>query len=376
MDIRHFISFATVLLYLLLAASCWLGSEPDRTRNYMVFGLLTLAGLAAAPYYNSADQSGLYQYFQVVPYTLANLAPVAAALLLFQLFEERDVSSLLYWAPALVAMGLDSFDYLVSQGGNWPQDQLLIVVFEYFPQLVKITYLLLAVFALLPSWRADLVHGRFRLRFVILITIGVIGLEMLVVENLLAIRYELPFRPQAFHTAWQFALALCLFFVYLQPRSIDWVVRQSKTSGIGSQTPESKGWIDWDRRKQDLDELLNSRQIFRDPELTVASLSSAMALPEYRLRQLINGELGYKNFKVFLNDHRIEAAAAELLNPDKAHLPILTIALDSGFRSIAPFNKAFKERKGMTPSEFRRHGQAGAEDLDRLTDRFTGKNSR
>jgi len=365
MDIRHFISFATVLLFLLLAASCWLGSEADRTRNYLVFSLLTLAGLAAAPYYNASDQAGLYQYFQVVPYTLANLAPVAAALLLFQLFEERDVSSRLYWTPALVAVGLDSFDYLVSQGSNWPQDKMLIVVFEYFPQLVKIGYLLLAVFALLPSWRADLVQGRFRLRFVILITIGVIGLEMLVVENLLAIRYALPFRPQAFHTAWQFALALCLFFVYLQPRSIGWIALQSRTSGTGPQTPKSKGWIDWDRRKQDLDELLNTRQIFRDPGLTVGTLSSAMALPEYRLRQLINSELGYKNFKVFLNDHRIEAAAADLLNPANAHLPILTIALDSGFSSIAPFNKAFKERKGMTPSEFRRRERAETKGQDR-----------
>jgi AraC-like DNA-binding protein len=35
-------------------------------------------------------------------------------------------------------------------------------------------------------------------------------------------------------------------------------------------------------------------------------------------------------------------------------VPILTIALDAGFQSIGPFNRAFKAETGMTPSEFRR----------------------
>jgi AraC-like DNA-binding protein len=35
-------------------------------------------------------------------------------------------------------------------------------------------------------------------------------------------------------------------------------------------------------------------------------------------------------------------------------VPILTIALDAGFNSLGPFNRAFKAETGMTPSEFRR----------------------
>jgi len=41
-------------------------------------------------------------------------------------------------------------------------------------------------------------------------------------------------------------------------------------------------------------------------------------------------------------------------------VPILTIALDAGFQSIGPFNRAFKAHTGMTPSEFRRGGLAQA----------------
>jgi AraC-like DNA-binding protein len=33
---------------------------------------------------------------------------------------------------------------------------------------------------------------------------------------------------------------------------------------------------------------------------------------------------------------------------------VLTIALEVGYGSIGPFNRAFKERFGVTPTEYRR----------------------
>ena len=38
---------------------------------------------------------------------------------------------------------------------------------------------------------------------------------------------------------------------------------------------------------------------------------------------------------------------------------MLTIALDAGFQSLAPFNRAFKADTGLTPTEFRRQAIAG-----------------
>ena len=37
-----------------------------------------------------------------------------------------------------------------------------------------------------------------------------------------------------------------------------------------------------------------------------------------------------------------------------------TIALDAGFQSLGPFNRAFKDTIGVTPSEYRRARLAGA----------------
>ena len=63
--------------------------------------------------------------------------------------------------------------------------------------------------------------------------------------------------------------------------------------------------------------------------------------------------LGYRNFSDFLNRYRIEEATRRLCDPAEAGLPVLTIAMDAGFRSLAPFNRSFKERYQVTPSAYR-----------------------
>ena len=72
------------------------------------------------------------------------------------------------------------------------------------------------------------------------------------------------------------------------------------------------------------------------------------------MRRLINQRLGYRNFNVFLNKHRIEEAKAALADPTQAEVPVITIAMDAGFQSLGPFNRAFKATTGVTPTEYRR----------------------
>ncbi|MGY4154376.1 AraC-like DNA-binding protein [Bradyrhizobium sp. USDA 4461] len=93
---------------------------------------------------------------------------------------------------------------------------------------------------------------------------------------------------------------------------------------------------------------------YRDGGMTIASLAKRLATPEYRLRQLINQRLGYGNFARFINSFRLAEARAALADPGQVRVPILTIALDAGFESIGPFNRAFKVQTGETPSEFRK----------------------
>ncbi|RTM02125.1 MAG: AraC family transcriptional regulator, partial [Bradyrhizobiaceae bacterium] len=41
-------------------------------------------------------------------------------------------------------------------------------------------------------------------------------------------------------------------------------------------------------------------------------------------------------------------------------VPVITIAMDAGFQSLGPFNRAFKAVTGVTPTEYRRMRRSAA----------------
>ena len=59
----------------------------------------------------------------------------------------------------------------------------------------------------------------------------------------------------------------------------------------------------------------------------------------------------HRNFNQYLNDARLSYACTRLVNSGDT---ILDICLDSGFDSQRTFNRAFKERYRITPSEYRK----------------------
>lgn len=102
-----------------------------------------------------------------------------------------------------------------------------------------------------------------------------------------------------------------------------------------------------------LTRLMEDEQAFTEQGLTIGALAARAGVPEHQLRALINRGLGHRNFAAFLNGYRIALAKAKLSDPDLARVPVLTIAMDAGFASLAPFNRAFRAEEGVTPTEFR-----------------------
>lgn len=105
-----------------------------------------------------------------------------------------------------------------------------------------------------------------------------------------------------------------------------------------------------------LERLMTHDRVYRTQSLKITDLARMVKVPEHRLRHLLNYTLGYRNFNAYIARWRIAEAKQALLDPDQVEVPISTIAIDSGFQSLAPFNRAFKTDTGMTPSEFRADG--------------------
>ena len=99
---------------------------------------------------------------------------------------------------------------------------------------------------------------------------------------------------------------------------------------------------------------------YRTSEMSIATLADHLDTPEHRLRALINQRLGYRNFSAFLNEYRIAEAKEALADKSKVDLPVLTIAMDLGYNSLATFNRAFRADTGMAPTDFRKAAITGS----------------
>ena len=230
--------------------------------------------------------------------------------------------------------------------------------------LPAMALMLLTAVQAFASWREDLVEQRRRLRLAIVVGVTFFmvvahavvlaingsegrGLSPLAGNNL----YTATLLAIAVYTAWRLLCVPADLFAdaspALQPEP---VAAEAVPPAAEPPDPQLMGA---------LNELMEVEQVYREENLTIAGLAQRMKLSEPRLRQLINKELGHRNFNAFLNAYRIEDAKRALGDPRYAEVPILTISVEAGFQSLGPFNRAFKAATGMTPTDFRRAGGTG-----------------
>ena len=120
-----------------------------------------------------------------------------------------------------------------------------------------------------------------------------------------------------------------------------------------------------------LDQLIEGEQIFKTEGLTIGALAERLGEPEYKVRQLINARLGFRNFGAFLNHYRVREACKILADSGQRQLGVAEIAYRYGYASLGPFNRAFKEIVGQTPTDYRK----AALERERLADSESGEAS-
>lgn len=217
----------------------------------------------------------------------------------------------------------------------------------------KISVIVLLIFSLksiILGWRDDMLSVRLKMRsflmlFTVICLIGVALLDL----------YKLPYRELNSYwflvcmiIAFFFLLGCNVFMAFYEDLLLPWQdirpIHAKKSSAINKfeQVVERR-----------LIKAVREDKIFYTSGLTIAMMAKTMGLPEYQLRNYINKILGYRNFNEYLSKLRIDEAKKILSDPKNHNEKILSLALNLGFGSLAPFNRAFKNITGKTPSEFR-----------------------
>ena len=307
---------------------------------------LALTLSAAAYVFNSSDLTRHVLGFASLPVHLLALGGAGWFwLFIVTLFEDRPISPLTLTPGAiLTAVGLV----------GWLGRQEMSSPVWIGHNLIEAGFAIHALFVIVRSWRGDLVEARRRLRGPVL---GVVTLYVLALSGF-EIAEGVGLRQDWFGLAGAAALAfMCglgaVAFLQAQPELF---------GATEKPAPAPDGLDAGDRLLlTKLEALMAEGQAWKREGLTIGALAEDVGAPEHKLRRLINDHLGFRNFAAFVNARRIDAAKAQLSDPAKARESVSAIAFDLGFGSLGPFNRAFKEVTGQTPTEWRRQRLAVSE---------------
>ncbi|WP_448211330.1 helix-turn-helix domain-containing protein [Colwellia sp. MEBiC06753] len=222
------------------------------------------------------------------------------------------------------------------------------LVYFYLQLFLELGLIFHALYVSINSWRNDLVQERRYIRGGVISVSAIYIFLVIVFEQLLNVEWA---GLEVIKSMLLAGLITAInYFLFESKLSVLFVTSKPKEpTPIQNQAPP--------KELTKIIAAMEQEKLYQQEGITIASFAKHLAIHEYKLRHLINGEMNYRNFNDFLNYYRIKEVTEKLIQPEFIQTPVLTLALESGFRSLSSFNKAFKTTHGITPTEYRKQRQ-------------------
>lgn len=239
------------------------------------------------------------------------------------------------------------FGATVCQWNAWWQGWVLM-------RAIPVVFALLGIAAVVGPWRVDLIEARRRLRGIV-VGGGVAYALVLVSLRIGSADGSLSAGAALADVALLLTLTAAIAGQLLAPRAHGlWGEPAAPAPAPAPPADDPQDQV----VAAALATLMGEGRGYAREGLSLAGLAEQLGTPEYRLRRVINQGLGHRNFNAYVNGLRLGEAKRRLADPAERSLPVLSLALDVGFGSIGPFNRAFKADTGFTPTEFRQQSLA------------------
>jgi len=197
---------------------------------------------------------------------------------------------------------------------------------------------------ILAGTRSDLLLSRLRLRYVVLLGTGVYALLVVIAEGTVR-------RGSHAEAVLSIANDLGLFLLV---GAISMMILRVEPDLVRTSAKRSAATDPPTLLEKRLKRLIEEEQVYKTEGLTIGDLAQRLGEQEYKVRQLINTQLGFRNFGAFLNHYRVREARKLLADPGQKQVGVAEVAYRFGYSSLGPFNRAFKEIVGQTPTEYRK----------------------
>jgi AraC-like DNA-binding protein len=292
-----------------------------------------------------------------VLWRLATLAPFLLWLIAFQLFTDSGKVPVIAWAAIVYFIVVRGIGNALALSNPELLDNLAFYfLVQVSTQFIMLVFSVHAIYLAYQGYSTDLVEQRRRLRVIFVVFLGIL-ISIIVGMGFITTQINPVIPTVAYNLALFLGAFLLNLFIFRLSSEAMSLVSERVVSPRSSETnSEAQPRVEPGLMGR-ISELMEKDRLYAQQGLTISDLADALSMQEYRLRRIINQGMQYRNFNQFLNNYRIDEAS-RLLNDSS--MPISSIALDVGYSSLSVFNKAFKERFGMTPSAWRQARQSDA----------------
>lgn len=338
-----------IIRYSAFALMMWLGVLMLRDFCDRVAGRLGAAAAFTSAAYLLAAKPGLVLFGLDINLLLLPVYAASPAMAWLFCLSQFDDNFEVHNTHRMVVAAKTITGSIAFLTGN-AADNNVLFVFMVLSHMIVVGLLLHLILVAWQGRHEDLVESRRKFRSIFVTAVVVMTFSILVSDSAWrrpeAVNWEILLQAVAF-----LAIAIFLHWRLSIRGGEDLFFQEDHVSPSTASVDHCELSV---ADRHDLDVISNlSHSELLAPGLTIAKMAHDTHIPEHRLRHLINQHLGYRNFSDYLNHHRVEAAKCRLADRSERHTPVLTIAMDLGYGSLGPFNRAFKERTGKTPTEFR-----------------------
>ena len=199
-------------------------------------------------------------------------------------------------------------------------------------------------------WLTYLVYGlrdrrkQFRFEFLYFAVMSALGVVVL------TLGFALPYVDDGiFYRVYNFAVGLGIAIMMVALVANPQLIGDLSEAARVKYGTSTLGGVDIRTALGKLGQLMSDGRAYQNEDLSLNSLAADVGLTAHQLSELINSHLGM-GFPRYVRERRVEAAKALLLASSQT---ILSVSLDTGFRSQSAFYAAFKEITGQSPGDFR-----------------------
>jgi AraC-like DNA-binding protein len=252
------------------------------------------------------------------------------------MFSDEKLSIRAIWGYGLIVLVVYYSFYLIEPTASEISSQVIALILR----AISMFFILMALYEAQRGSKVDLIEKRRKIRSIFIYTVSILVLLTLLVE------LGMPIKDQQLPKLLQRASMLIIntyFIVSLARLKGNFFGDEKKKS-----VPSNPELVDKIQNR------VIEEKLYQTESLTIGQLAELLNEQEYKVRLTINQILGYRNFTDFINSFRIEEARKTLTESSNDEITILEVAYKVGFNSIGPFNRAFKNITGLTPTEYRK----------------------